>query len=91
MDELLNYIETKMEIAEFKLLNHINFNGKDAKIIPRSAGRFQIKQFRKTQCPIVERLKCSLMMYGRNDEKKIKANNILKNIQIAQQSDIMSF
>ena len=63
---------------DLSLTNHINYSGKYAKIIPHSEDRFQIQRFRKAQCPIVERFACSLMMHGRNDEKRIKANNVLK-------------
>ena len=35
-------------------------------IVPHTSGRYQIKRFRKIQCPIVERLTNSLMYHGRN-------------------------
>lgn len=38
--------------------------------VPHTAGRYQIKRFRKAQCPIVERLVNSLMRKGRNNGKK---------------------
>merc|ERR1712043_45685 len=41
-------------------------------------GRYQVKRFRKAQCPIVERLTSSLMMHGRNNGKKIMAMRIVK-------------
>ncbi|RKO98143.1 hypothetical protein CXG81DRAFT_11122 [Caulochytrium protostelioides] len=44
-----------------------------------TAGRYQIKRFRKAQCPIVERLANSLMMHGRNNGKKVMATRILQN------------
>ena len=75
-----NCIEIKIKIAEFELLIHFNFNLKYAMSIPRSAWRFQMKRFKKTQCPMVERFKCSLMMHGRSHEIKIKANNIIRHI-----------
>merc|ERR1712168_1276715 len=43
-----------------------------------SAGRYQVKRFRKGQCPIVERLTSSLMMHGRNNGKKIMTGRIVK-------------
>jgi small subunit ribosomal protein S5e len=46
--------------------------------LPHSAGRFAVKRFRKAQCPIVERLTCSLMMKGRNNGKKLMAVRIVK-------------
>lgn len=46
--------------------------------IPHTAGRYQKKRFRKSSCPIVERLVCSLMMHGRNNGKKLMATRIVK-------------
>jgi len=39
--------------------------------IPHSAGRYNVKRFRKATTPIVERLTNSLMMHGRNNGKKL--------------------
>merc|ERR1719231_986219 len=46
--------------------------------VPHTAGRYQIKRFRKTLCPIVERLVNSLMMHGRNNGKKLMAIRIVR-------------
>jgi small subunit ribosomal protein S5e len=46
--------------------------------LPHTGGRFNVKRFRKAQCPIVERLTNSLMMHGRNNGKKLKAVRIVK-------------
>eukprot|EP00020_Sapocribrum_chincoteaguense_P013732 CAMPEP_0170733924 /NCGR_PEP_ID=MMETSP0437-20130122/2324_1 /TAXON_ID=0 /ORGANISM="Sexangularia sp." /LENGTH=195 /DNA_ID=CAMNT_0011072219 /DNA_START=106 /DNA_END=693 /DNA_ORIENTATION=- len=46
--------------------------------VPHTAGRFSAKQFRKTQCPIVERLTNSLMRKGRNNGKKLMAVRIVE-------------
>jgi len=46
--------------------------------LPHTAGRYNIKRFRKSQCPIVERLTNSLMYHGRNNGKKLKAVRIVK-------------
>ena len=46
--------------------------------IPHSAGRYQVKRFRKATCPIVERLTNTLMRAGRNTGKKNQAINIVK-------------
>jgi len=51
---------------------------KFAQFVPMTAGRFQQKRFKKAQCPIVERLTCSLMMHGRNNGKKIMAVRIIQ-------------
>lgn len=58
--------------------DHIAVKDKYAKYIPHSAGRYQVKRFRKSTCPIVERLCNSLMMHGRNNGKKLLAVRIVK-------------
>jgi small subunit ribosomal protein S5e len=46
--------------------------------LPHSAGRYNVKRFRKANCPLVERLTNSLMMHGRNNGKKMMAVRIVK-------------
>ncbi len=46
--------------------------------MPHTAGRYQVKRFRKALCPIVERLCNSLMMHGRNNGKKLMTVRIVK-------------
>lgn len=46
--------------------------------VPHTAGRYQKKRFRKTTCPIIERITNSLMMHGRNNGKKNLAITIVK-------------
>jgi ribosomal protein S7 len=46
--------------------------------LPHSAARYNIKRFRKAQCPIVERLVNALMMHGRNNGKKTLAVRIVQ-------------
>ncbi|KAJ3204899.1 ribosomal protein S5 [Entophlyctis luteolus] len=46
--------------------------------LPHTAGRYQTKRFRKSRCPIVERLANSMMMHGRNNGKKLMAVRIIK-------------
>nr|KAJ0215220.1 hypothetical protein LSAT_V11C300125370 [Lactuca sativa] len=45
--------------------------------MPHTTGS-QARRFRKAQCPIVERLTNSLMMHGRNNDKKVVVVRILK-------------
>jgi small subunit ribosomal protein S5e len=45
---------------------------------PHTAGRYQVKRFRKAACPVVERVANSLMMHGRNNGKKIMTTRIIK-------------
>jgi len=47
-------------------------------MVPHTAGRYQVKKFRKVQCPIVERMVDCLMFSGRNSGKKVLAIRILK-------------
>ncbi|KAF6780157.1 hypothetical protein AHF37_00284 [Paragonimus kellicotti] len=88
---MLSYIEQDSEIklfgkwsaddvgvSDLSLTDHIAVKGKGNPILPHTAGRYQVKRFRKAQCPLIERVCCSLMMHGRNNGKKIKALNILK-------------
>ncbi|CEP03960.1 Small ribosomal subunit protein uS7 domain-containing protein [Plasmodiophora brassicae] len=65
-------------IKDISLADYIAVKDKHALFLPHSAGRFQVKRFRKAQCNIVERLVCSLMMHGRNNGKKLMAVRIVK-------------
>lgn len=58
--------------------DYIPIKGKAARYIPHTAGRYQVKRFRKALCPIVERMCCSLMMHGRNNGKKLMTVRIIK-------------
>lgn len=69
---------TEVQSSDISLQDYIAVTGKFAKFLPHSAGRYQAKRFRKAQCPIVERLVCSLMMHGRNNGKKMMATRIVK-------------
>lgn len=46
--------------------------------VPHTAGRYQVKKFRKAICPIVERLVGSMQFHGRNTGKKVKAIRIVR-------------
>merc|ERR1719334_2221357 len=67
-----------VQIGDISLQDYIAVKEKYAKYLPHSSGRYQVKRFRKAQCPIVERLACSLMMHGRNNGKKLMAVRIVK-------------
>ena len=60
------------------LEDYIAVKPKVAVYVPHTAGRYQAKRFRKAQCPIAERLACSLMMHGRNNGKKLMTVRIVK-------------
>jgi len=68
----------EVNVEDISLQDYIPIKGKAAKYLPHTAGRYQVKRFRKALCPIVERLVCSLMMHGRNNGKKLMAVRIVK-------------
>uniref|UniRef100_A0A915J179 Ribosomal protein S7 domain-containing protein n=1 Tax=Romanomermis culicivorax TaxID=13658 RepID=A0A915J179_ROMCU len=68
-----------IDVNDMSLVDYIAVKDKHAKYLPHSAGRYQVKRFRKAQCPVVERLVCSLMMHGRNNGKKLMTMRIVKN------------
>merc|ERR1712098_892143 len=67
-----------VQVSDISLNDYIAVKEKFAKYLPHSAGRYQVKRFRKAMCPVVERLACSLMMHGRNNGKKLMAVRIVK-------------
>ena len=68
----------EVEISDLSLVDYIGVKGKHANYVNHTAGRYQRKSFRKANCPIVERLVCTLMKYGRNSGKKLLACRIVK-------------
>lgn len=68
-----------VKIEDLTLSDLIAINTPKANIyIPHSAGRYQVKRFRKATCPIVERLTNTLMRAGRNTGKKNLALQTVK-------------
>ncbi|KAG8456888.1 hypothetical protein KFE25_005038 [Diacronema lutheri] len=65
-------------ISDISLEDYIAVKPKYAQFLPHSCGRWQKKRFRKAYCPIVERLTCALMRFGRNNGKKLMALRIVK-------------
>ncbi|KAH7512302.1 hypothetical protein FEM48_Zijuj12G0076200 [Ziziphus jujuba var. spinosa] len=66
-------------VSDISLADYIGVvPAKHATYVPHTAGRYSVKRFRKSQCPIVERLTNSLMMHGRNNGKKLMAVRIIK-------------
>mmetsp|Transcript_3579 Transcript_3579/g.3024 ORF Transcript_3579/g.3024 Transcript_3579/m.3024 type:complete len:194 (-) Transcript_3579:4-585(-) len=68
---------TDVEVNDIALRDYMTVNSKQI-FLPHSAGRWNVKRFRKAQCPLVERLTNSLMMHGRNNGKKLMAVRIVK-------------
>ncbi|KAM7458531.1 hypothetical protein BLSTO_00707 [Blastocystis sp. subtype 1] len=58
--------------------DHLAVTPKNATYLPHTAGRYQLKRFRKGQCPLVERLTNCLMFHGRNTGKKMNAMKIVE-------------
>eukprot|EP00656_Telonema_subtile_P014060 TRINITY_DN1715_c0_g1_i1.p1 TRINITY_DN1715_c0_g1~~TRINITY_DN1715_c0_g1_i1.p1 ORF type:complete len:212 (-),score=69.79 TRINITY_DN1715_c0_g1_i1:111-746(-) len=65
-------------VSDMALTDYLAVKTSDACYVPHSAGRWQKKRFKKAQCPLVERLTCSLMKHGRNSGKKVKAVRIVR-------------
>lgn len=63
--------------SDIALVDYVAVKDKST-YLPHTAGRYNVKRFRKAQCPIVERLANSLMMHGRNNGKKYMAVRIVK-------------
>merc|ERR1712139_713810 len=57
----------EVQVNEIPLTDYIAAKAGNATYLPHSAGRWSKKRFKKAQCPIVERITCSLMMHGRNN------------------------
>lgn len=66
----------EIEIKDISLIDYVQVH--HPVYLPHTAGRYQMKRFRKAQCPIVERLTNSLMMHGRNNGKKLMTVRIVK-------------
>ena len=68
-----------VEVKDISLTDLIAINNSRSNVfVPHTAGRYQLKRFRKTTCPIIERITNSLMMHGRNNGKKNLASAIVK-------------
>mmetsp|Transcript_11351 Transcript_11351/g.21249 ORF Transcript_11351/g.21249 Transcript_11351/m.21249 type:complete len:222 (-) Transcript_11351:58-723(-) len=67
-----------IEVRDISLEDYIACKGDHAVYLPHTAGRYQMKRFRKASCPIVERLACCLMRKGRNSGKKLMATRIVQ-------------
>ena len=65
-------------VKDDSLADYIAVRPQHAQYLPHSAGRYNIKRFRKAQLPVVERLVNSLMMHGRNNGKKLMSVRIVK-------------
>merc|ERR1719240_50197 len=48
--------------------------------VPHTAGRYQLKRFRKAQCPLIERVMGAIAFHGRNTGKKLTAMRIMQSV-----------
>jgi len=70
--EELNITDKTMEI-------YVSVHTSKQKVfVPHTAGRYQLKRFRKASMPLVERLMGTVAYHGRNTGKKLKAMRIVK-------------
>jgi len=69
---------TDVQVSDTSLTDFIGIKGKFNVFVPHTAGRYQKKAFRKTQCPIIERIVNCMMAHGRNSGKKLLAIRIVK-------------
>lgn len=67
-----------VQVNDISVDDFIAVKAKDQVYVPHTAGRYQLKRFRKAQCPIVERLCQALMRKGRNSGKKLLAVRIVQ-------------
>merc|ERR1712137_1025602 len=68
----------EVECNDISLEDYLAVKAQHATYLPHTAGRYSKVRLRKAQCPIVERLVCSMMYHGRNNGKKLKAIRIIE-------------
>lgn len=68
-----------VNVGDISVQDFVAVKNRPAQVfVPHTAGRYQVKRFRKAQCPIVERLANALMRRGRNNGKKATAIKIIQ-------------
>merc|ERR1719264_278978 len=68
-----------LKVADTTLEIYISIHTtKNRVFVPHTAGRYQLKRFRKAQMPLIERLMGVVAYHGRNTGKKLKAMRIVK-------------
>ncbi|XP_075258171.1 uncharacterized protein LOC142350272 [Convolutriloba macropyga] len=72
--------EESVRCQDLSIQDYVGIRNKCLRFLPHTAGRYQVKRFRKASCPIVERLVNSLMMHGRNNGKKLMAMRIVQHM-----------
>ena len=68
-----------LTVEDTTLENYISvFTTKSKVFVPHTAGRYQLRAFKKASCPIVERFIGYIAFHGRNTGKKVKALRIIR-------------
>ena len=68
-----------INVLDSTLSNYISIDTVKSRVfLPHTAGRWQIRRFRKAACPLVERLVGGIDFHGRNNGKKLKAIRIVR-------------
>merc|ERR1712195_312634 len=55
------YTYDDVTVSDMALTDYLAVKTSDAVYLPHSAGRWQKKRFKKAQCPLIERLTCSII------------------------------
>ncbi len=70
---------SELTVKETALENYISaFTTKSRVFVPHTAGRYQLRPFKKAACPIIERVMGAIAFHGRNTGKKVKAMRIMR-------------
>ena len=70
---------TNLRILDNALENYIAVRTIKSRVfVPHTAGRYQLKPFRKASCPIIERVIGGIAFHGRNTGKKVKSLRIMR-------------
>merc|ERR1719284_1282079 len=68
-----------LKVNDKTLENYVSIHTTKTRVfVPHTAGRYQLKSFRKASCPLIERLLGIVAFHGRNTGKKLKAMRIVK-------------
>merc|ERR1711861_78542 len=68
-----------LNISDKTLEIYISVHTSKQKVfVPHTAGRYQLKRFRKASCPLIERIVGCMQFHGRNTGKKTKSIRVIK-------------
>ncbi len=70
---------SNLEVKDQTVANYIALESTKARVfLPHTAGRYQIRKFKKANMPIIERIMGAIMFHGRNTGKKMKSMRIMR-------------